>query len=183
MTEAALACVEPAVTTAAVSPMAPTRVNTARLTRAASSGLGSSNVSAACSSERAPGLKSSITSLPPKRALLQCAFEFLPRGTKPRIDRIYVGVRGFGDFRHAHALDLGQHEHGSFAFVELLEQLVQDAARFTAAGKLHRIGTRVDHDVGIAHHRRGGVARALAAAGAAVVIDHAHQDAEHPGLQ
>src|SRR5215207_8594904 len=145
ITEAALACVEPAVTTAAVMPIAPTRVRTLRLTRAASSGLGSSYVSAACSSERAPGLKSSITSLPPKRALLERSLEFLARGTKPRIDSVHVGVGGVGNLGHAQALDLGQHEHGGFAFVQLLEQLVQDAAGFAAAGELQRIRDGVDN--------------------------------------
>src|SRR5260221_356510 len=183
MTEAALACVEPAVTTAAVTPIAPTRVKTARLTRAASSGLGSSYVSAACNSERAPGLKSSITSLPPKRALLECAFEFLPRGPQPRIHRVHVGVGGLGDLGHAHALDLGQHEHRSLALVELFEQLMQDATCFAPARELERIRTRVDHDVRIAHDRGGGVTRTLATSRAAVVVDDAHQDAEHPRLQ
>jgi hypothetical protein len=60
---------------------------------------------------------------------------------------------------------------------------VQDTSSLTAAGQLHRVRAYVDHDVRIADDRRRGVGGALASPRPPVVVDDAHQDAEHPSLE
>ena len=75
---------------------------------------------------------SSVWLLPPSLAVAsKRGFEIAPRSAQSRVDGVELDRQRVGNFRRSHLLQLGEHEHGTLAVFELLEQLIEQSQLFS----------------------------------------------------